>query len=355
MSVFKRGDVWHYDFTDSRGDRQRGSTRQRSKAAALKVEARERQRAELGEAPRPIPTLREAADRWFAARADDKKSAATTAQRVEIMLRCMDAGALVTEIRTSDIEDAIQARRHEETHNKRAPTNSTVNRDLIDTTLRPILNYCRRVLDLPVVDPPWAALRLSEPKERSRAFTAAEIAAWRGALAERYRPLFDFMARYGVRLTEAFFPLDGFDADTATITLRQRKNGLPHIVRLLPEDAPDMTARFGRAREASLKHVWFHEAKSGIEPLRPGGFQKASRRALDLADVADARPAHDLRHHAATTFLRLPGANMKQVQRLLGHESITSTARYAHVEMDDVFETLRHASATVPGKAAAKG
>lgn len=347
MSVHRRGDVWHYDFSFA-GARYRGSTGQRGKAAALREEARYRETAKLGKAPRPIPTLREAADRWFIARMDGKKSASTTAFRIEIMLRHLGPDTLVTDIDTPEIADAIQARRVERTRQGRAPTNATVNRDLVDSTTRPILRYCRTVLKVEGMQSiDWPELKMAEPKGRSRDFTRHEIEAWRAHLPEWHRPVFDFLARYGVRLREAFFPLSAVEPQDGFITIRTRKNGLPHIVDLIEEDARDMAARYGRAREAGLPTVWFRETGDGLEPIHWRGFQSASRKALERAGIKDARAVHDLRHHAATAFLRLPGADLKQVQQLLGHESITSTARYAHVSRKDVLNTMRHTTVTM--------
>jgi integrase len=343
MSLYKRGEFWWYDFTVN-GERHRGATKLRSKAAARKAEDGARERAALGASARPVPTIGDASARWFIARVAGKKSEKTTAQRLEIMLRLIGHQTLVRDIDTPDIEDAIQRRRLEPTRQKRLPTNSTVNRDLIDTTLRPILRYCDKTLKVEVRRIEWADLKLAEPKGRSRSFTPAELSAWRDALPEWHRPVFDFMARYGVRLREAFFPLDAFDG--ARVTIRRRKNGLPLTVPLLEEDAREMAARAGRARAAKLDTVWFREMKDGkLRPVHWRGFQSASKAALEAACVADARPAHDLRHHAATGLLRATG-NLKTVQRLLGHESIASTARYAHADEGDVLAGLRHAIGT---------
>jgi integrase len=245
---------------------------------------------------------------------------------------------LVTEIGTPEVEAALQSRRLETTKQGRAPTNGTANRDIIDSTLRPILNYCADVLEHPVRRIAWTKVRLQEPKGRTRTFTDTEIEAWRAALPAWHRPVFDFMARYGVRLKEAFFHPDALDVTNGEVSIRDRKNGLDLAIPLLEEDLRDLAARATRARAAELETVWYREAKRGLIPIHWRGFQSASRAALTAAGISDARPAHDLRHHAATNVRR--AGDVLVVQRLLGHEDLRSTARYAHASSEDVLKAL---------------
>lgn len=356
MSLKKRGEFWHYDFTIG-GRRYRGSTQLRSKADARALEDAKRRSAAVGET-RAIPTLERVAALWFDARVEGRKSVVTTAQRVKIALRLIGPQTPINAIGAREVAEAIGERRHETTRQSlkapRAPSNATVNRDLIDSTLRPILRYARRVLEVEgVKEIDWAELRLPEPKGRSRSFTGDELAAWRAELPAWHRPVFDFFARHGVRLAEVFFPLEAIDLAEAEVTIRTRKNGLPHVVTLLEDEARDMAARLGRARAGGLRTVWFREMASGqLRAIEPRGFQSASRSALERAAIKDARPVHDLRHHAATILLRSSG-NLRLVQELLGHESMTSTQRYAHVAREDRREALRRAHVTTGAETAA--
>ncbi len=344
MSLYKRGDVWWYDFTVN-GERYRGSTGFRYKEDARKVEDRERRRAALGEVHRPVATLEQATRLWFVARAEGRKSVATTAQRVKIMLRHLGPATPVSQIGPREITEALDRRRLEITRQRRVPTNGTINRDMIDTTLRPILAYAKENLEEPVRDIKWGNLRLPEPKERIRSFSPDELARWRAALPIWHQPLFDFLARYGLRLREAFFPLDAINLEAAEIFVGERKNGA-YTVALLEEDIPGLKARMGRARAAKLDTVWFREMKSGkLTAIHWRGFQSASKKALEAAGIDDARPAHDLRHHAATELLRATG-NMRLVQALLGHQVLASSARYAHTSKADLRAGLRHAYGT---------
>lgn len=342
MSLHRRGDTWHYDFWFA-GERFRGTTRCRKKGDAQKVVDKLRRDLALGASDAAQDqTLKEVSVEWFKAKVAGTKAEATVAFRLNIMLRHFDGEALISTIGAAEVQTAISRRRVETTRQGKLPSNSTVNRDLIDTTLRPILRFARRNLELKVREIPWSDLRLKEPKGRTRTFSADEIDAWRGSMPEWHRPLFDFINRYGVRLTEAFFPLDAIDVAGGRVALRARKNGGTHYLPLLPDDLSDMKARLGRAREADLDTVWFRQKRNGeLQAITPRAHQSASQAALKTAKITDARPVHDRRHHAATTALKTSG-NLAVVKQLLGHESITSTARYAHVSDADVLAALGH-------------
>ncbi|PHY22854.1 hypothetical protein CSW59_00245 [Caulobacter sp. BP25] len=248
---------------------------------------------------------------------------------------------LVTEISPKVIQAAIQARRLEPSRRGRPLSNATINRDLIDQTLRPMLRFAAHNLEIPIKQIVWRELRLPEPRGRTRTFKAQELAAWRANLPAWHRPVFDFFVRYGVRLGEAFFHCDAVDLERGEVVLRTRKAGDDHVLPLLPEDVSDLAARIGRARAAGIDTPWLRQMKDGsLRPITYGGFAWASRKALDKAGIEDARPAHDLRHHAATEITRRGG--LKAAQVVLGHASIISTQRYAHPNRADTLAALGH-------------
>lgn len=338
MSLSRRGRVWHYEF-EIAGKRYRGTTRQTEKAKARLIEQRERDRITLGEEV-GVVTLKDASVAWWTARGQHLRSAATVSKRLEILRRCTNFALPVRTVDTPDVERAMAKRRGEMTHNGRLPTPSTVNRDIIDT-LRPILNYARRVMKVNgMCDVDWKALRLREPKTRVREFTAAEIAAIRAALPAHHLAVFDFISTFGVRLREAWFTLDCLDVEGRRISLRQRKGGDWHTIPLSEPWARDLAARAGRASKAGLRYVWFWEERGGaIHELQASSFQSYMAEVLDKLNIKDARPAHDLRHHAATQYVRRTGS-LAGAKRLLGHENIATTARYAHASEQDVRDGL---------------
>lgn len=363
MSLTKRGDYWHFDFWID-GNRFRGTTNETRKAKAELVLTEKREEAKRaiklgGRVERKPLTLREVTDKWFSVHVAGKKSAIDTARRIKTMLRHIDGDLILIHIGPRELTDAIAARRSEPKKNgprsgpTQFPTNSTVNRDLIDSTLRPILNFAEE-LGEPVQRIKWAKHRLKEPKGRTRNFTPQELQAWEEGLPEWHRPLFRFFLRYGLRLEEAFFPPAAVNVEAGVVTLFDPKNGLDHPLQILDEDMPDLAVRKAKAQLARLDTIWFRELDGKLTPIRMRGFTSASRKALTRAGITNAKPTHDLRHHAATTIFRETG-NIKMVQELLNHQSISSSARYAHTNKSDLKKALEQTyGAKVPTKGTPK-
>jgi integrase len=77
-------------------------------------------------------------------------------------------------------------------------------------------------------------------------------------------------------------------------------------------------------------------------PFSKQGWMREWRKALKEAGIKDFR-FHDLRHTSATRLLRATRGNLKAAQRLLGHTTIATTSRYAHVFEDDLREMMTDA------------
>ena len=78
----------------------------------------------------------------------------------------------------------------------------------------------------------------------------------------------------------------------------------------------------------------FEEAKKG-EPLQNRTIQLVYSQATYAARIKKKGGIHSLRHSFATHLLE-SGTDIRNIQVLLGHESIMTTMRYTHVTADKI-------------------
>jgi integrase/recombinase XerC len=137
-----------------------------------------------------------------------------------------------------------------------------------------------------------------------------------------------------VALTGAVLPL----GETMRVTGKRDKT---RTVPLLPQvrEAIDAYARlcpYGISREAPL----FRGVKGG--PLPPGMIRKSVRAARTALGLSDRTTPHALRHSFATHLLGR-GADLRALQELLGHASLSSTQIYTAVDAAHLLDVYRNA------------
>ncbi len=137
-----------------------------------------------------------------------------------------------------------------------------------------------------------------------------------------------------VGLTGAILPLGA----TMSVTGKRDKT---RIVPLLPQvrEAIEAYARqcpYGVSRDAPL----FRGAKGG--PMPPGVIRKSVQAARTALGLSDRTTPHALRHSFATHLLGR-GADLRALQELLGHASLSSTQIYTAVDAAHLLDVYRNA------------
>lgn len=358
MSVYKpaKSRFYQYDFVQ-KGRRFHGSTGQQTRRAAEAVERRFRLDAaegRLGEAAQL--TLDEAAGKYWTEVGQHRGDAVDTERRIAGLLRLIPRTLPLAEITTAVVSEAIQRRRGVTFRKGKdrvgkdgklvrakeyAPSNATVNRDVIET-LRPILRRAARIWGAKgLTEIPWGDLALSVPRETVRTYSREEQDAWLSENGPTAALALRLLLRYGLRFGELFFHPDAYEAEGPRLAwMKGRKLDVPHTIPLLEADARDIAARVARAKAAGLDTIWYVEVvkakgKIKLEALTYYGLQARLRSSSKRAKIKPGRVIHGARHHAGTTIQRATG-NMKVTQRLLGHISPASTHRYVHAMDADV-------------------
>jgi integrase/recombinase XerC len=171
-------------------------------------------------------------------------------------------------------------------------------------------------------------------------FAVAERAAAEGGFRDvRDLAILEVFYGTGMRLAE----LAGLDLDDVDLVAEQVKvRGKGRKERILPVGrvAGRALRRYERARETHLGQLVggrgdrraLFLARSGAR-LSPRGVQLAVRRHLRLFGERTGLKVHSLRHTFATHLLDA-GADLRAVQELLGHRSLSTTQVYTHTSIE---------------------
>jgi integrase len=247
------------------------------------------------------------------------------------------------------VTDLVAKRRGETGKNRRRlVSNATVNRTVIEP-LRRVIRRAERAWDQKVPRINWEEHLLPEPKERTRELRLEEERRLFEGLPEDYRPIVRFALLSGFRLSECV-SLRWADIDWHARTIAvEGKGGVRALIPLTSSLRELLFPLQGRHPEVVFSYRVRRprrgiRAKGEYVPLTYEGTKTAWRRALakEGVRVSDFR-FHDNRHTAATRLLRSSG-NLKLVQKLLRHENIATTTKYAHVDDEDLRIAMENAA-----------
>ncbi len=158
------------------------------------------------------------------------------------------------------------------------------------------------------------------PKVEEVESILAEALGDGGPLGIRNRALLELVYSAGLRSSEAVgLDLADVDFEQEHVHIRNGKGAKDRIVPL-GEDAAHWVARYLRESRPGL-------ARGAIDAL----FLSTRGRRLDTSTLRRLTPhPHRLRHAFATHLLE-GGADLRTIQELLGHSSLSTTQIYSHV------------------------
>jgi site-specific recombinase XerD len=214
-------------------------------------------------------------------------------------------------------------------HGKLAP--ATIARKL--AAVRSLLRYTRGPGYVPDASlAPRRPRRLPDAPKQAEVEAIVSELGGDGALALRNQALIELVYSAGLRSAEAVsLDLGDVDFEQEHVHVRQGKGAKDRIVPL-GEEAAHLVARYLREARPKLAR--------GTENAL---FLSVRGHRLDTSTLRRLVPhPHRLRHAFATHLLE-GGADLRTIQELLGHSSLSTTQMYSHVDAKRLRKVYDHA------------
>lgn len=357
MSVYKRPGqaTYSYDF-QLRGRRFSGDTGATNKRDAQRIEEARRDAEKLNFAANAAffadkMTFKIASSRWYLEVGQHARDTKTVIRNLEWLSIHIGDETPLEKITDSTVAHLVARRRGERVPIRlkggkvkpgKLVSPATVNRSCTQP-LREIILRAKNVWKVAVGDINFGRHILKEPQERVREASRDEETSIMAQLAPGYDAAIRFAFLTGCRRMEILgleWPHVDFFSRRFTVTGKGGK------VRTIPmsqaiydllwgekDHHPERVFTFVAARTLKPSNL----IKGQRYPLSESGLKSAMRRAVPNAGVQNFR-FHDTRHTAATRVLR--ASNLRVAQKLLGHQNIATTTKYAHAVDDDIRAAL---------------
>jgi integrase len=222
---------------------------------------------------------------------------------------------------------------------------NTTQRQWQDSTINRFFAYVRHCFALAVKDGklarnPVSGVTFFPESNRTRFLSEAELTSLRNVLPPWAWLWVAFAIETGLRQAEQFgLRWDCVDFENSVLTVPMSKSGRTRHVPL-SEGAKAILRSFDTFTRSPFVFPSVHDS---LKPLNPDSFlefvyQPALRRAGIQGSVW-----HSLRHTAASRRV-MAGVDLFSVGKVLGHQDIKTTMRYAHLSPEHLRETVNRGS-----------
>lgn len=320
---------WHYDF-QFRGRRFYGSCGTEDFQEAKAVEAAARVQAKQDKTVLHEFTISQAFGTYYTDICEPQPSAKTSFSQSKMLLEHFDGQKQISTLTNKDLLNYVRISRAKE-------SNGYVNRKL--EFMSRALKHMGDFYDakLPKLD--FSKVKTKEKEEFIRELSAVEEHRLFQHLRQDLHPMVWFALNTGAR-QQAMFRLKWSDIGDTHITFSGQSDAKPPYRFRISRPLRAFLSTLHRPPTipAYSAHVLTWIDRNGEQrPFNQNNHWMWDR-AFAAAEIENFR-FHDFRHTFATRMLRHSG-NLKLVSRLLGHQKIETTARYAHVLDDDMVSAL---------------
>ena len=179
------------------------------------------------------------------------------------------------------------------------------------------------------------------PKEMKKLLNQPDTST---VLGFRDRTLYELLYSTGLRITEAIrLQRQDIDLEQNTVAVRNGKGGKDRVVPLGATAKRFLVEYFDRVRPV-LGHR--HESEPVFlnrcgRPFEKSGLLKKLQLYAARAKIKKRVTVHTFRHTLATEMLRR-GADLRQIQEMLGHTNLRTTQIYTHVVKAELKRVQAH-------------
>ena len=332
--VNKKGVSWQVDYYDPRGKRVMKCFRLRKDAEAylakVEVSKRENSYEEIfGLKEEKLKTFDQLLEDYIKNYSQQKSFVSFK----HYPLKCLQeffGGKRLKDITYKDLETYRNQRKATPLANGKPRADATVNREM--AVLKHMLN---KAVEWGMLDAsPFrkgARLTFRENNQRHRYLTEEEIERLLNACSPHLRPIVELALHTGMRRGE-LLNLRWDQIRNGFIYLTETKSGKARQIPL-DDRAAQVLKELRQKNQLKSPYVFCDSQGKRLHEVKRS-FASACRR----AGIENFR-FHDLRHTFAS-HLVMRGANLKAVQRLLGHSDPKMTDRYSHLSPDHLRESV---------------